>query len=69
MFDLLLSPSTSVASFSTHLDLISGGGNFRGTNPPFDGVQPGAATLVIMGLDGGIGFGLAETGRFKESPP
>lgn len=70
VFDLSLSPSTSVASFSTCLDLISGGGggDFRGTNPPFDGVQPGAATLVIMGLDGGIGFVPAESAQFKESP-
>lgn len=43
-------------------------GNFRGTNPPFDGVQPGAATLVIMGLDGRIGFVPAESGWLKESP-
>lgn len=58
--DLFLSPSTSVASFSNRLDLISGGETSQAQIRLFDGVEPGAAALVIMGLDGGIGFGPAE---------
>lgn len=34
--------------------------NFRGTNVVFDQMQPGAATLVIMGLDHGIGHSSTE---------
>ncbi len=32
----------------------------------FDHMQPGGFTLVIMGLDHGIGHILAENGSFKD---
>lgn len=66
MFDFVLSPSTSMASLPTRPGFdFRRRENFTGPNPPFDGVQPGAATPPIMGLGGGIGFVPAEGGWFK----